>query len=330
MWPFFTPLFFMGLPVKIGILSFTSLNQKKENIGNIMLQKAARDCGYKVRVYRHAHFQFTFDPNHPSLQYKNEPFAPPDVMIVRASVLTNVDSEVTIVKQLQLMGIPVINHYLPIVRAKNKVATMQILSHKGIPIPKTAVIHHVDNIDAAVQTIGRFPLIIKMPQGSEGIGVSILESSRSLRSMLDLMENNFRNNLIIVQEYVKEAKGKDIRVFIVGGKIVAAMERKAKRGEFRSNFERGGSVSITDLSEEEKDISLQAAKAIGLDVAGVDVIRTVEGPKILEVNANPGLEGITQATGINVAQHILMYAEKVGRQKRWLLIEKKEVAVESV
>lgn len=316
----------MALPLKIGILSFRSL-AAREASDVLQLRRAAAALGHNARIFRNANFQFTFDSVQPSLFYKNQRFSPPDVMIIRPSVLDNVDLEVSTVRQLQLMGIPVVNHYLPIVRAKNKVRSLQILQHAGIPIPRTAVIHNVEYLDKAVEKLGSFPLILKAPQGSLGVGVSIIESLRSMRSMIDLISASLKNSLIIIQEYVKEAKGKDIRVFIIGGKIIAAMERKAKRGEFRSNFERGGSVSLADLSEEERTVALNASNAIGLDVAGIDIIRTVEGPKVLEVNANPGLEGITKATGINVAEQIVKFAAKVVQRKNFLVEKAEPIAV---
>lgn len=279
-----------------------------------MLKKTAQYLGHAVRIYLAQHFQFTFDAHGPSLLYKNQRFSAPDVMIIRPYVLADIDLKLSIVKQLQLMKIPTVNHYLPIVRAKNKVRTLQILNDAGIPIPKTVVVSNLDYLDLAIDQIGSFPIIMKMAQGSFGNGVSILESRRSLRSMLDSLPKS----ILLIQEYVKEAKGKDIRVFVVGGKIVAAMERKAKRGEFRANFQQGGSVALADLSEEERMLALKATKLIGLDVAGVDIIRTGEGPKVLEVNSNPGLEGITKATNINVAEYIIRFAENVVRHKRFM------------
>lgn len=308
----------MPIPLKIGILSFTSLD-KRQNSDVIAIKNTALALGHSVRIYRNANFQFSFDPQQPNLFYKSMQFTPPDVMIIRASVLDNVDLEVSTVKQLQLMKVPVVNRYLPIIRAKNKVRTQQILQHEGIPLPKTVVIHDVEYLDKAIQKVGKFPLILKSPHGSLGLGVSIIESRRSMRSMIDLIGSGLKNSLIIIQEYVKEAKGKDIRVFIVGGKIIAAMERRAKKGEFRSNFSRGGSVALADLSDEEKWLALKATRAIGLHVAGVDIIRTAQGSKILEVNANPGLKGITEATGINVAEYIVKFAEKLVKQRRWLI-----------
>lgn len=314
----------MGLPLKIGILSFKTPGKK--DVDAIAIKNAALDMGHNARIFRNVNFQFSFAPGQPNLFYKNAKFVPPDAMIIRASVLENVDFAVSTVKQLQLMGVPVVNHYLPIVRAKNKVRTMQILQHEGIPMPRTVAVHNIEYIDEAINRLGSFPIILKVPHGSLGVGVSIVESRRSLHSVLDMMANGMKNELIIIQEYVKEAKGKDIRVFVVGGRIIAAMERSAKRGEFRANFHQGGSVALADLSEEEQSLALRSAKAIGLQVAGIDIIRTSEGPKVLEVNSNPGLKGITQATGVNVAYHIVKFAEKLIKQRHWL-IQKDDVTM---
>lgn len=309
----------MALPLKIGILSFVAPEKnKKKLISTVFLQKTAQYRKHTVRIFHNDNFQFFFDSIRPQLLYNNLSFTPPDVMIIRPGTIRNAELELSTVRQLELLKIPVVNHYLPIVRAKNKVRTLQILSHHNIPLPKTVVLHKFDHLDLAIEQIGGFPIIMKTAHGSFGIGVSIIESSRSLRSMVDLLAPKFENAVIIMQEYVKEAKGKDIRAFVVDGKIIAAMERKAKRGEFRSNFHRGGSIALADLSQEEKTIALKAVKLVGLDVAGVDIIRTTEGPKILEVNSNPGLEGITEVTGTNVAEYIIRFAEKVVKQKRWL------------
>lgn len=317
----------MGLSLKIGILSFTAV-RKRATREDLMLKHAALARGHRVRIFLTKHFQFNFDTQSLGLLYRNSMFSPPDVMVVRPSILSDIDLQLSIVKQLQLMNIPVVNHYLPIARAKNKIRTVQILSHQKIPIPRTVVVHNIEYIDSIIDQLGNFPLIIKLAQGSFGNGVSIIESRRSLRSMIDLIiASDFaKNNHFLIQEYVREAKGKDIRVFVVGGKIIAAMERRAKRGEFRANFHHGGSVALTDLSDEERTLSLKATEVIGLDVAGVDIIRTAEGPKVLEVNSNPGLEGITTATGIHVADHIIQYAEKVVKRKKWLL-EKETVVM---
>lgn len=297
----------------IGILTFDTL-QNRASFDNTLLRQAAIKNGNKACLYVAQNFQHTFQHNALSLLYQNRLFKPPHIMVVRANILSDVDLHMSIVKQLQLLGVPVVNNSLPIARAKNKIRTLQILAHEGIPVPKTVVVSDVRYLDKAINQLGSFPLIVKLAYGSFGNGVSILESRRSLRSFFDLVVAADSARVIpipiLIQEYVKEAKGKDIRVFIVGEKIVAAMERSAPRGEFRANFSLGGSVGLVNLTKEERAISVKAAALLGLDVAGVDIIRTATGPRILEVNANPGLKGITQATGIDVAGHIIRLAEK--------------------
>ena len=169
----------MGLPLKIGILSISvSPLEEKVSVACLMLRKSAQALGHKVRIYHDAHFQFVLDHGITKYFYKGKPFITPDVMIIRASVIDNIDIRISTVKYLQLMKIPVVNYYLPIVRAKNKVRTMQILNHHGIPIPKTVVLHNINDLDSAAQQIG-FPLILKVAFGTLGIGVSIIETIRS-------------------------------------------------------------------------------------------------------------------------------------------------------
>ncbi|MEK7529100.1 MAG: RimK family alpha-L-glutamate ligase [Patescibacteria group bacterium] len=299
--------------MKIGILCFTALGNKN-TVSDLLLKRTALLMGHKAVLLRAARFQFLFDGKHPEFFYKEKIFGKYDVIIVRAGMNSDIDLKVSVVKQLQLAGIPVVNKYMPIVRAKNKLRTLQILNHEGIPIPRTVVLNSMEHIDDAVARTGNFPLIMKSPYGLQGTGVMIFETKRSLVSAMDFLSSAVKNNLLIIQEYIKEAKGKDIRIFVIGGKVVAAMERKAKKGEFRSNFHRGGSIRIADLFDEERDLALRATKAIGLDYAGVDVLRTNDGPKVLEVNSNPGLEGITKATGVNVAEHIIKFALKRAQQ----------------
>ncbi|OGH77703.1 MAG: hypothetical protein A3G08_01040 [Candidatus Magasanikbacteria bacterium RIFCSPLOWO2_12_FULL_47_9b] len=240
-----------------------------------------------------------------------------DVLVVKATFSGNmIDAHAPLVRQFELAGIPVVNRYQPIVRASNKILTLQTLHQKGIPMPKTFVVRSAEYIEDVMKDIGSYPVILKTASGSSGIGVSIIESKRGLQSIIQLLSEQENAAPIIIQEYVKESRGKDIRVFIVGGAIIAAMERVAtQKGEFRSNFSLGGKVKIASLSEKEKSISLRAAEACGLDFAGVDVMRTKTGPKIIEVNSNPGLEGITQATGVDVAGAIIAYAVKKAKKR---------------
>jgi ribosomal protein S6--L-glutamate ligase len=232
-----------------------------------------------------------------------------DVIIPRANVCENVALESAILKQIEHMHIPMINSYDSIICAKNKLLTLQILGANDIPTVRTAVIHRSDNLDTALKHIGRMPMIMKTAFGSFGHGVVLIESERSARSAYDLL-NRAPSNIILLQKYVRESKGKDIRIIVVGGRVIAAMERKAKRGEFRSNIKVGGEGKAIKPTREMKNLAIRATKALGLQISGVDIILTQDGPAIMEVNSNPGMEGIEEATSINVAEKMIKYAVK--------------------
>ena len=240
------------------------------------------------------------------------------VLIVKASFSwTNADVHASIIKQFELTGVETMNSFGAIATAKNKIRSLQIMSTKKIPIPKTYVVRSAEYVPEIVHDIGKYPVILKSVSGAKGIGVSIVESERGLRSIIQMMIDDDNSSPLIIQEYIKEASGKDFRVVVVGGKIVAAMNRIATRkGEFRSNFALGGRVKIAELTAEEKKIAIRATKAFGLDFAGVDIIRSKNGSKVLEVNSNPGLDGITKATGIDVAGAIIDFAIKRTKEKK--------------
>jgi len=241
-----------------------------------------------------------------------------DVLIVRPSFSwKGTDIHANLIKQFELAGIPTLNSYNGIMVTKNKIRSLQLLSNKNIPMPKTYVVRSSEFIPEVMHDIGKYPVILKAATGAKGIGVSIVESERTLRSLIEMMMDSEDSHPLIVQEYIKESSGKDVRVFVVGGKIVAAMERIAtKKGEFRSNFSIGGKVKIAALTPEEKRLAKRATKVCGLDFAGVDIIRSKQGPKILEVNSNPGLKGITEATGIDVAGYIIDLAVERALEKK--------------
>ena len=242
----------------------------------------------------------------PELLLKNHDIAAIETLLVQANIPgRNIMYRSNVINQFELLGVSVINKEAPVLRAKNKIKTLQILTRKHVPVPKTYVVNHAQYIDDVIDVVGPFPVILKAVSGSHGRGVSIIE----------MFANEDDAEPLMVQEYVRESKGKDVRVFIVGKKIVGAMERIAqKRGEFRSNFHLGGRVRVASMSRKEKDVAFAAIKACGLDFAGVDILRTNSGPKVIEVNANPGLEGITLATGRDIAGTIIDYAVKKAKK----------------
>jgi len=309
--------------MQIHILTFSNPDRINDltKIELDMFEEAARKLGHEIKVIFARDCQLKFDPK-PGLVLKETKIKDIKVLIVRANFLkSNLEFRHSLIRQFELAKIPLINGYLPITKAKNKLRTMQILGQNKIPIPKTYIVSHPSYIDNIIMDIGSFPVILKTLAGSHGSGVSIIESKRGLKSIIDMIIKNDDSDPVMVQEYVRESKGTDIRVFIVGKRIVGAMERIAtRRGEFRSNFHLGGRVRVAEMSAEEKKIAFKSVAACGLDFAGVDIIRTNSGPKILEVNANPGLEGITEATGRDIAGEIIKYAVKKSKTKKPTII----------
>ncbi|WP_375325983.1 RimK family alpha-L-glutamate ligase [Flagellimonas sp. GZD32] len=215
---------------------------------------------------------------------------------------------VAIVKQFELNHVFSTAKSQGILRARNKVSTLQLMSKKGIPIPKTVFSINPYNVEDQIELLGGAPVIIKLQEGTQGKGVILAESKKSAKSVIDTLYN--MNTSILLQEYIAEANGEDLRIIVVGNKIVAAMKRTSELDDFRSNVHRGADVEAVELTPREKFIAINATKHLGLGVAGVDLIRSKNGPLLIEVNASPGLKGIEAATGINVAGHIVQFVEK--------------------
>lgn len=307
--------------MKIGLLDYhrdTTLVAPAE----LMLLDAATKRGHSVDILYADHFMLCFN-GVSKILYEGKKLKKYDVIIVRASFGSSHAAKATLIKQLQLHGYPVVNKYLGVSRAKNKIRMLQLLQHHDLPLPKTVVVRTNEFLEKAVEEIGSFPVIIKTSHGSLGQGVFIAESKRALKPITEHLLK-LEDQPVTIQQYIGEAKGKDIRIFVLGNKVIAAMERVAQKGEFRSNFSIGGKVSLVTLSEKEKEISIKASQAFGLDYSGVDIMRTNEGPKILEINANPGLEGISLSTNVDVAEHIIKYSEKIAKKNIKLIKNDKE------
>ena len=209
---------------------------------------------------------------------------------------------VAIVRQFEQMGVLVLNKSLPILRSRDKLIACQMLSEMRVPVPITAQVGAWEDADRAVRRVGGAPCVVKSTEGTHGSGVFLVNSPRHARQLVSqMLERGMRP---LVQEYIEESHGSDIRAFVVGDEVVASMRRKAHGREFRSNFHLGGSVSNLDLTDEQKQIAIKTAQTIGLDVAGVDMLESSRGPLVLEVNSSPGLEGIEGATKVNVASTV--------------------------
>lgn len=297
--------------MRIGILSFRGVGKIITSQERRLKQEALL-LGHKVRIYRAYRCMAYFAADKNKLFYDGEPFPKCDVMITRPGMNTsNIDLDVYIVKQMELAGMKIFNNYLAITRSKNKLRAAQLMDYNEIQVPRTVVIRRKEDVLLAIKKVGGPPVIIKQVFGSFGLGVAIAETRRAAISTIDALCRGDERNILLIQEYVSESKGQDTRVFVVGGKVLGGMVRKARKGEFRSNIHRGGTGRVATLTEEDKQISIKAAVVLGLEVAGVDVLHTKHGPAVMEVNSNPGFEGFEANTGVNVARAIIEHAVKV-------------------
>jgi ribosomal protein S6--L-glutamate ligase len=213
----------------------------------------------------------------------------------------------TIIRQFEVMGLRCLNGSDAIAKSRDKLHSLQIMSQHGLNIPTTSFANSSYETEDLIKLVESAPLVVKLLEGTKGVGVVLAETNKAAESVI----NAFRSLKadILVQNYIKESKGQDIRCFVVGGQVVASMERVAQAGEFRANIHLGATARAIEVSEEERDLAIKAAKIIGLEVAGVDMVRSNSGPKILEINSSPGLEGIESSTGINIACEMIKYLE---------------------
>jgi ribosomal protein S6--L-glutamate ligase len=288
--------------MKIAILS-----RKHDLYSTQRLVAAAKKAGHRADVVDTLRCYMNITSARPTIHYKGAELPVYDAVIPRIGASITFYGA-AVVRHLEMMNIFCVNDSVAITRARDKLRSLQLLSKKGIGLPTTGFAHSLDEIQDLIKMVGGPPLIIKFLEGTQGIGVVLVETSKAARSVIEAFLGLKVN--ILVQEYIKEAAGADIRCFVVGGKVVAAMKRQAKSEEFRSNLHRGGEASPVEITDEEKTMAIRAAHIIGLNVAGVDIVRSHRGPLVIEVNASPGLEGIEKATGKDVASEIIHFIEK--------------------
>lgn len=277
------------------------------------LLQAIQDAGHHGVIVDHSLCDLIIEQEGPSIIYKGEKLTDIDAIIPRIGASVTFYGT-AVVRQFELMGVFSAVESQAIVRSRDKLRSLQILSKAGLGMPKTAFTNFSKGGEKQiVEHVGGAPLIIKLLEGTQGLGVVLAETKKAGQSVIEAFHG--LKARIIVQEFIKEAKGADIRAFIVNGKVVGAMKRQGAEGEFRSNLHRGGKAELIKLSNSEKKAALNAAKALGLAVAGVDMLQSARGPLILEVNSSPGLEGIEKATGINIAGKIIEYIEEFAGKK---------------
>lgn len=279
------------------------------------LVEAAKKRGHEVRVVDHVRCFMDITSDRPSLHYQDEEFAAEHF----DAVIPRIGASVTfygaaVVRQFEMMGVYSVNESVAITRSRDKLRSLQLLSRRGVGIPVTAFARSPDDVPGLIREVGGAPLVIKLLEGTQGIGVVLAETSAAAKSVIQGFMGLSAN--ILVQEFIKEAGGSDIRCFVVGGSVIAAMQRTAPEGEFRSNLHRGGSASLVKLTPKERKTAVNTAKIMGLNVCGVDLLRSDRGPLVMEVNSSPGIGGIEEATGKDVANLIIEFIEREARPKR--------------
>jgi len=249
----------------------------------------------------------------PELRYFGEKLEGFDAVIPRIGA-SHTFFGLAVLRQFEMMGVYPLNESVAIGRSRDKLRSLQLLSRDGVGLPVTAFAHDSKRTDDLLDIVGGAPVVIKLLEGTQGIGVVLSETHKSAKSVVEAFHG--ANVAILVQEFIKEAEGTDIRAFVVGRSLVAAMERRGAKGDFRSNLHRGGSASMIELTQLEKATALKAARSMGLNVAGVDMLRSSHGPTVIEVNSSPGLEGIEKATGVDVASTIIRFVERHAKPGR--------------
>ncbi|KDE40707.1 MAG: 30S ribosomal protein S6--L-glutamate ligase [Nitrincola lacisaponensis] len=277
------------------------------------LVEAARNRGHEVRVVDALRCYMNIAAHNPQIHYRGEVLENFDAVIPRIGASVTFYGT-AVLRQFEMMNVYPLNESVAISRSRDKLRSLQLLSRRGIGLPVTSFAHSPDDIEDLLSIVGGAPAVIKLLEGTQGVGVVLAETNQAAESVIQAFMGLKQH--ILVQEFIKEAKGSDIRAFVVGGKVVAAMMRQAKEGEFRSNLHRGGTATLCRITPEERATALRAAKVMGLNVCGVDLLRSNHGPVVMEVNSSPGLEGIEAASGKDIADLIIQFIEKNAKPNR--------------
>lgn len=271
------------------------------------LIEAGEKRGHEMLVVDHAKCDIIIEKKRPHIIYQGEELSGIDAVIPRIGASITFYGT-AVVRQFEMMKVFSAIESQALVRSRDKLRSLQILSRAGLGLPKTAFTNYSKNVSEVINQVGGAPCVIKLLEGTQGVGVVLAETQSAAESVLEAF--NGLQARVIVQQFIKEAGGADIRAFVVDGVVVGAMKRQGKEGEFRSNLHRGGTATVHELSDDEENAALKAARALGLGIAGVDMLQSKSGPMIMEVNSSPGLEGIEAATGKNIAGSIIRYIER--------------------
>jgi ribosomal protein S6--L-glutamate ligase len=294
--------------MKIGILS-TNRNLYSTK----RLVEAARERDHEVLVINHKQCYMNITSHNPSVHWKGEAIEGVDAIIPRIGASVSFYGT-AVVRQFEMMGVYSVNESVAITRSRDKLRASQLLARKGIGLPVTGFANSPGDTEDLLKIAGGAPVVIKLLEGTQGVGVVLAETKKAAESVIEAFRGLKAD--FMVQEFIKEAGGADIRCFVIGDKVVAAMKRQGKEGEFRSNLHRGGTAKLIKITPEERSTAVRSARVMGLNVAGVDLLRSNHGPVVMEVNSSPGLEGIETATGKDIAGMIVEFIEKNAKKGR--------------
>ena len=294
--------------MKIAILS-----RDRKLYSTNALYEAGTKRGHEMRVIDYVRCHMEITSMRPAIYLGSERLDGFDAVIPRIGA-SQTFFGCAVVRQFEMMGVYSVNESVAISRSRDKLRCLQLLARKGIGLPVTGFANDPRATGALIDQVGGAPLVIKLLEGTQGVGVVLAETRQAAESVIEAFRGLNAN--ILAQEYIKEAKGADIRAFVIGGKVVASMKRQGKEGEFRSNLHRGGTASVVKITPEERSTAVRAASILGLNVAGVDLLRSNHGPVVMEVNSSPGLEGIETTTGKDIAGMIIDFIEKEVKGKK--------------
>ncbi|MGI9037637.1 MAG: 30S ribosomal protein S6--L-glutamate ligase [Gemmatimonadota bacterium] len=271
------------------------------------LKEAGLQRGHDMQVVDYLRCSMDITSHRPKMYYKSQPLEDVDAVVPRIGA-SQTFYGTAVVRQFEMMGVYPLNESQAISRSRDKLRSLQLLSRAGVGLPVTAFAHSPRDVDSIIATVGGAPLVVKLLEGTQGIGVVLCETRGAAESVIEAFRG--LDAYILAQEFIAEAGGMDIRCIVVGGRVVATMKRQGAKGEFRSNLHRGGNAAAIKITPEERATAVRAAKVMGLGVSGVDILRSNHGPVVMEVNSSPGLEGVEEATGVDVAGKIIEYLER--------------------
>jgi ribosomal protein S6--L-glutamate ligase len=298
------PVRMLGVPRPFGDMKLAILSRAPRSYSTHRLRTAAADRGHEVRVLNTLRFAIDLADDEPDLQYRGKPLGDYDAILPRIGASITFFG-LAVVRQFEQMDVYTPNTSAGIANARDKLRAIQILSRHGIGIPATTFVRDRADVIPAIERVGGAPVVIKLLEGTQGIGVILAPDTKVAEAVIETLQSARQN--VLIQKFIGESRGRDVRALVVGDQVVAAMRRVAKGDEFRSNVHRGGSTEVVELDDEFRDVAVRSAQIMGLRVAGVDMLEGRDGPLVMEVNSSPGLEGIEGATGLDVAGAVVDY-----------------------